>query len=317
MTARLVSVDPVIVVDDLQTDQRAAQPPQSRADFLDRLGAAASEKPGAAALIGLGAVWFLAKASGVSLPSFKISRDRGARHPDTRLDDRWMQRTSSGAASRSESDDAGVGAVLSGTATAVDGSVGRAASAVGDAAASASAQAAETASAGYDTVRSTGKAAVRTASGAASAAYDAAAGAGASAYDAASRAGSSAYEASRDASHSMEEAIEGFFHRQPLVVGVLAVAVGAGVAALLPGSSVEDRYLGEASDEAKSKAKSFAEGKAEAMRDAAKDALDGVVANAKDHGLSRSGAADLVRKAGDKLGKVASAASDSVKAELK
>ena len=316
MTARLVSVDPVIVVDDLQNPEGAPKPPHTPSDFLDRLGAAVSEKPGAAALIGLGAAWFLAKAVGVSLPSFTTTRDRGSRHRDMRPDDR-LQRTSSGAAPRSAGDEDGAGEALSGVASAVGGSVSRAATTVADAASSASAQAAETASAGYERVRSTGKSALRTASGAASSAYDAASGAGPSAYDVVSHAGSSAYDASRDASHSMEDAIQGFFRRQPLVVGVLAVAVGGGVAALLPGSKIEDRYLGEASEEAKSKAKSFAEGKAEAMRDAAKDAFDGVVANAKDHGLSRSGAADLVREAGDKLGKVASAASDSVKAELK
>ncbi|WP_237480723.1 hypothetical protein [Lichenibacterium dinghuense] len=317
MTARLVSVDPVIVVDDVPSPgtARAPRPPSGSGEFLDRLGGAVSDKPGAAALIGLGAAWFLVKASGVALPSLTLARSTGQRQSRGAVPP--PQRALPNPSARSGDASSGVGEAVAGAASAVGGSVSRAAAAVGGAASSASAQVTEAASAGAAGSRSMAVTALRTVSGAGGTAYDAVSDAGSSAYEAVSHAGSTAYDASMDASRSVAGMAEALFLRQPLVVGALALAVGGGLAALMPRSEVEDRYLGEVSDDAKSKAKAFAAKKAEVVQGAAKDAIDGAVATAKEQGLSASGAADLVRKAGDKLGKVASAAGDSLKAELK
>lgn len=309
MTARLVSVDPVIVVDDLSSPEtaHARRPPSGSSEFLDSLGRATSDKPGAAALIGLGAAWFLVKASGVALPSLTLTRSAALPSP----------RALPNPSSRSGDASSGIGEAVVGAASSVGGSVSRAAAAVGDAASSASAQVGDAASAGVAGTRSMAGTALRTVSGAGGTTYDAVSDAGSSAYEAVSHAGSTAYDASMDASRSVAGMAEALFLKQPLVVGALALAVGGGLAALMPRSEVEDRYLGEVSDDAKSKARAFAAKKAEVVQGAAKDAFDGAVATAKEQGLSASGAADLVRKAGDKLGKVASAAGDSLKAEQK
>ena len=318
MTTRLVSVDPVIVVDDSPASEgmpsRGAPPIPD--NFLGRLKAAASEKPGAATLIGLGAAWFLVKASGADLRSLSITRDRSGGRRDL-MGGESTSSAFSETPPRSHRQGSGVSEILKGVASAVGGSVSQVAGTVGDVASSSSSQAMETVTAGYGALRSAGEAALHTMSGAGSSAYGSVSDAGSSAYEAVSRTGSSAYDVSRDVSRTTSEAVTAFLRRQPLAIGVLGLAMGGGVAALLPGSEIEDRYLGEASDETRSRAKSFASGKMEDIQDAAKDAFDGVVATAKEQGLTASGAAELVRNAGDKIGKVAMAATDSVKSELK
>ena len=57
------------------------------------------------------------------------------------------------------------------------------------------------------------------------------------------------------------------FEEQPLLVGALAVAVGATLGALLPGTEAEDRYLGRASDRARDRTLDSAERKADEIAD--------------------------------------------------
>lgn len=48
------------------------------------------------------------------------------------------------------------------------------------------------------------------------------------------------------------------FRAQPLALGAIGLAIGAGIAAALPSSEAEDAYLGETSDTVKAKAAQFA-----------------------------------------------------------
>lgn len=308
MTARLVSVHPVIVGDEdpASKDRGSGRTSPTSGDYLERLRTAASEKPAAATLIGLGTAWFLLNASGVSLPSFSTARDRSAGRHDATGDSGPTSHAYPETPSRLHTGDSGIAETFGGAVSAVGGSVSQVARTVGDVASSSSSQVLETISTGSGAVRSTGEAALRTMSDA-----------GSSAYDAASRTGSSAYHVSSDVFSTVAKAVEGFFRHQPLAVGVVGLAMGAGMAALLPKSETEDRYLGEASDDIKSKAKSLASSKAEQIQDAAKSVFDGAVATAKEQGLTASGAADFVKEVGSKIGKVGAAANDSVKTELK
>ena len=48
------------------------------------------------------------------------------------------------------------------------------------------------------------------------------------------------------------------FKAQPLALGAIGIAIGAGIAAALPGTEIEADYLGETSDTVKTKAAQFA-----------------------------------------------------------
>ena len=65
---------------------------------------------------------------------------------------------------------------------------------------------------------------------------------------AARRAAHDARQASREAMEQGMQAAGGFFKEQPLVVGALAVALGAALGGVLPHSKLEDDTLGESSD---------------------------------------------------------------------
>ena len=48
------------------------------------------------------------------------------------------------------------------------------------------------------------------------------------------------------------------FRAQPLALGAIGIAIGAGIAAALPATEIEADYLGETSDTVKAKAAQFA-----------------------------------------------------------
>lgn len=66
---------------------------------------------------------------------------------------------------------------------------------------------------------------------------------------AARRAAHEARQSSQAALNRGSRAASGFFEDQPLVVGALAVAVGAAIAGLLPHSRIEDDIMGDSSDQ--------------------------------------------------------------------
>jgi hypothetical protein len=71
----------------------------------------------------------------------------------------------------------------------------------------------------------------------------------------------------------MTEGYGYLWREQPLVLGAIAVAAGAALAALLPSTAAEDSLLGATSDAAKSRLKREAEVRADRLRDVAEDAL--------------------------------------------
>jgi hypothetical protein len=90
----------------------------------------------------------------------------------------------------------------------------------------------------------------------------------------------SVHEASQRASSRLvrtaQQDLAALYERQPLLLGALGIAIGAGIAAAFPATEFERSIAGEASDEIKAKASSFASeglGKAETV---AKKAVDQV-----------------------------------------
>jgi len=116
--------------------------------------------------------------------------------------------------------------------------------------------------------------------------------------DAVTDAASRTVSATRNAAEAMTQAsrngvqrvTEGYTYlsrEQPLVLGGLAVVVGAAIGALLPSTDAEDEWLGDVSDDAKARLKSEANRKADDLQAAAKS-----MAASAQESLKKTGAAD-------------------------
>jgi hypothetical protein len=98
------------------------------------------------------------------------------------------------------------------------------------------------------------------------------------------------------------------FRRQPLALGVIGLAIGAGMAAALPMTEKETELLGEASDEFKERAQEFATEQAEHAKDRAKRAVDAAAEEARNQGLSQEGLKSTAQDLSQKLERVFEAA---------
>jgi hypothetical protein len=91
-----------------------------------------------------------------------------------------------------------------------------------------------------------------------------------------SRAGSAIQETSRAGyglARTVQNDLGALFERQPLVLGAVGLAIGAGIAAAFPTTEVESRLAGETSDQVKSRTRSFASEQVESGRTLAAQAL--------------------------------------------
>jgi hypothetical protein len=102
------------------------------------------------------------------------------------------------------------------------------------------------------------------------------------------------------------------FERQPLALGAIGLAIGAGIAAALPPSEVEADYLGEASDSLKTKAADFANEQAERVTTVAGNVMDAVSDEARKQGLTLDGAKAAAADISAKVGRVAEVAGKGI-----
>jgi hypothetical protein len=137
----------------------------------------------------------------------------------------------------------------------------------------------------------------------------------ASAYDAttnaASRAADTLSNTATSAAHAMQEtgtkwgstvqqSIGELFERQPLLLGAVGIAIGAGIAASIPTTEAENKVMGGASD--------FVREAASEKAAQLKEMADAAVHEAKAQGLTPKAAGEALRAIGDKVGAVAQAA---------
>jgi hypothetical protein len=99
---------------------------------------------------------------------------------------------------------------------------------------------------------------------------------------------------------TLQQNIGEIFERQPLLLGAVGIAIGAGIAASIPTSEAENEVMGGASDFVR-EAVSEKAGQVKEMADAA-------VHEAKAQGLTPEAAGEALRAIGDKMGAVAQAA---------
>jgi len=102
------------------------------------------------------------------------------------------------------------------------------------------------------------------------------------------------------------------FRTQPLALGAIGFAIGAGIAAALPSSEVEAAYLGETSDTVKAKAAEFVAEQTARATTVAEGVMGAVTEEARKEGLTVEGAKSAVGDISAKVGRVVDAAGKGV-----
>lgn len=104
-------------------------------------------------------------------------------------------------------------------------------------------------------------------------------------------------ERARSLPDELDEAVQA----HPLVLAALGVAIGAALGASLPATSIENRTLGEASDQMWESAEALT-GR---IGDAAEEAYDEAWRTAEEHGLSKDGLKSMAKDVGSKFASAA------------
>jgi hypothetical protein len=102
------------------------------------------------------------------------------------------------------------------------------------------------------------------------------------------------------------------FRAQPLALGAIGLAIGAGIAAALPPSEVEAAYLGETSDAVKEKAAEFAAEQTARATTVAEGVMGAVTEEARKEGLTAERAKSALEEISAKVGRVVDAAGKGV-----
>jgi hypothetical protein len=102
------------------------------------------------------------------------------------------------------------------------------------------------------------------------------------------------------------------FKAQPLALGAIGLAIGAGIAAALPTTDVENSYLGETSETLKNKAAEIAGDQIEKASSLATDVVETVAEEARKEGLTMDSAKAAMSDLSGKVGRVVDAAGKSV-----
>jgi hypothetical protein len=98
------------------------------------------------------------------------------------------------------------------------------------------------------------------------------------------------------------------FERQPLLLGAIGLALGAGMAASVPSTQLETDYAGEAAEKVTAQVKEFATAQVDRVSAAAERTLEAVKDEAAAQGLTPQAAKDAAVAVGEKLKTVAKAA---------
>jgi hypothetical protein len=265
------------------SDGAAAAQGRGGGDFVNSLQDAVRENPISAALIGMGVLWMFMGGSNTSLfggggrksifrgvgegaeEAVSVGRDTAARI-----------RSSVGHAADAAAE----------TASHVAGGVREASATIAEHGSRTAGQAADAVASAYD------------------ATYDATTNAASRATDTLSNAATSAAHAMQEKGtkwgSTLQQSIGEIFERQPLLLGAVGIAIGAGIAASVPTTEAENKVMGGASDFVR-----------EAVSEKAaqvKEMADAAVHEAKAQGLTPEAAGEALRAIGDKMGAMAQAA---------
>ncbi len=113
------------------------------------------------------------------------------------------------------------------------------------------------------------------------------------------------------------ENLSELFRTQPLALGAVGLAIGAGIAAALPATEVEAEYFGEASDNFKEQAADYASEQALRAATVAEGVVTAVSDEARRQGLTVDAAKSAIADIPAKLGRVADAAGKGISDRVK
>jgi hypothetical protein len=113
------------------------------------------------------------------------------------------------------------------------------------------------------------------------------------------------------------ENLSELFRAQPLVLGAVGLAIGAGIAAALPATDLEAEYFGEASDNFKEQAVDFASEQVSRAATVAEEVVAAVSDEARKQGLTVDAAKSAIAELPGKLGRVADAAGEGISDRVK
>jgi hypothetical protein len=102
------------------------------------------------------------------------------------------------------------------------------------------------------------------------------------------------------------------FRTQPLALGAVGLAIGAGIAAALPSTEVETDYLGETSDAFKERAQALVAEQASRAAAAAESGISAAAEEVRNQGLTVEGTKSAASEMAAKLGRVVDAAGKKV-----
>jgi hypothetical protein len=108
------------------------------------------------------------------------------------------------------------------------------------------------------------------------------------------------------------ENLSELFRAQPLALGAVGLAIGAGIAAALPATDLEAEYFGEASDNFKEQAADFASEQVSRAATVAEDVVTAVSDEARNQGLTVDAAKSAIADIPGKLGRVVDAAGKGI-----
>jgi hypothetical protein len=104
------------------------------------------------------------------------------------------------------------------------------------------------------------------------------------------------------------ENLTDLFHAQPLALGAIGLAIGAGLAAALPGTNVEDTYLGEVSETVRTKTAEIGAHQMENATTIATRVIGAAADEAHKQGLTLEGVKSAAGDVSDRMGRVIDAA---------
>jgi len=110
---------------------------------------------------------------------------------------------------------------------------------------------------------------------------------------------------------SLQRNLGALLERQPLVLGAIGLAIGAGIASAFPSTQVEGDFMGEASAAVKEKIQELASDTTELVSAKAEQVLADVKAEAKVQGLTTSTVKDAFNGAASKVKTIVGSARDS------
>ena len=128
------------------------------------------------------------------------------------------------------------------------------------------------------------------------------------------RAGQMRFQARHQAARA-KNTVDYLLTEQPLILGLLGVALGAALGAGLPPTRQEDEILGETRDEYVRRAREVGEEHVEKVRQVATAAAEGAEEQAEREGLTSENADFHTREVGEKMERVAQATRHAAKTE--